>query len=212
MRTRERRRTLRLFGGRGWSWTLFAALFCTLSCLCHATVNALVGQQPCTSAEDCPSHATCVKPAEDVAGECHCDEGYTNHEGTLDCDYQQKSKKSAFLLTFLLGPWGAGRFYLGYVGIGVAQLLISLFLCCLPCVPFCCLCCNFEDRRLASMLYGCMVCTLVTGTLTIWIWWLVVRLPVLPFIFLCPLLLPSCSGDLQHFCCRSFALLNVSLF
>ncbi len=40
-----------------------------------------------------------------------------------------KSKMAAGLLQIFLGCFGVGRFYLGYTGIGVAQLLVSLFTC-----------------------------------------------------------------------------------
>ena len=40
-----------------------------------------------------------------------------------------KSKLAAGLLQIFLGCFGVGRFYLGYTGIGVAQLLVSLFTC-----------------------------------------------------------------------------------
>lgn len=40
---------------------------------------------------------------------------------------QQKSKLAAGLLQIFLGAFGVGRFYLGYTGIAVAQLLVSIF-------------------------------------------------------------------------------------
>jgi len=45
--------------------------------------------------------------------------GGVNYEG-------QKSRTVAGLLGIFLGTFGAGRFYLGYTGIGVAQLVVSL--------------------------------------------------------------------------------------
>ncbi|MDF2612358.1 MAG: hypothetical protein K0S71_144 [Clostridia bacterium] len=42
---------------------------------------------------------------------------------------EQKSKVVAGLLQIFLGGFGVGRFYLGYTGIGVAQLLVSIFTC-----------------------------------------------------------------------------------
>lgn len=42
---------------------------------------------------------------------------------------EQKSKVAAGLLQIFLGGLGIGRFYLGYTGIGVAQLLVTLFTC-----------------------------------------------------------------------------------
>ena len=47
--------------------------------------------------------------------------------------YQQKSKLVAGLLQILLPGLGIGRFYLGYAGIGVGQILTS-FLCGVGCV------------------------------------------------------------------------------
>lgn len=40
-----------------------------------------------------------------------------------------KSKIAAGLLQLFLGGFGAGRFYLGYTGIGVAQLLVTWLTC-----------------------------------------------------------------------------------
>ncbi|MGF6881164.1 TM2 domain-containing membrane protein YozV [Nocardia sp. GAS34] len=43
--------------------------------------------------------------------------------------YSDKSKLTAGLLELFLGGFGAGRFYLGYNGIAVAQLLVTIFTC-----------------------------------------------------------------------------------
>ena len=40
-----------------------------------------------------------------------------------------KSKMVAGLLGILLGGLGVGRFYTGHTGLGVAQLLVTLFTC-----------------------------------------------------------------------------------
>lgn len=56
---------------------------------------------------------------------------YQQHPNT-PVDYgagQQKSKIVAGLLNIFLGFFGAGRFYLGYTSLGVAQLLVSVFTC-----------------------------------------------------------------------------------
>lgn len=54
-------------------------------------------------------------------------------EGTVvngaSTNVQPKSRVAAGLLQIFLGGFGVGRFYLGYTGIGVAQLLVSVFTC-----------------------------------------------------------------------------------
>lgn len=44
-------------------------------------------------------------------------------------DYQLKSRIAAGLLGIFLGFFGVHRFYLGYTGIGVAQLLLTVATC-----------------------------------------------------------------------------------
>lgn len=57
------------------------------------------------------------------------DADFTNRfESTSDVEVSDKSKIGAGLLQIFLGGFGIGRFYLGYIGIGVAQLLLSF--CC----------------------------------------------------------------------------------
>ena len=40
---------------------------------------------------------------------------------------EQKSKVTAGILGLILGGFGVGRFYLGYTGMAVAQLLVTIF-------------------------------------------------------------------------------------
>lgn len=40
--------------------------------------------------------------------------------------YSDKSKVVAGVLQILLGGFGIGRFYLGYVGIGIAQIIVTV--------------------------------------------------------------------------------------
>jgi len=40
--------------------------------------------------------------------------------------YSDKSKIAAGLLQIFLGGFGIGRFYLGYVGIGIAQIIVTV--------------------------------------------------------------------------------------
>jgi TM2 domain-containing membrane protein YozV len=48
---------------------------------------------------------------------------------TLTADPDAKSKMIAGLLGVFLGGFGVHRFYLGYIGIGVAQLCVTLITC-----------------------------------------------------------------------------------
>ncbi|SVC57223.1 uncharacterized protein METZ01_LOCUS310077 [marine metagenome] len=48
---------------------------------------------------------------------------------TLTADPNAKSKMVAGLLGIFLGGFGVHRFYLGYIGIGVAQICVTLFTC-----------------------------------------------------------------------------------
>ena len=44
-------------------------------------------------------------------------------------DPNAKSKMAAGLLGIFLGAWGVHRFYLGHVGIGIAQIAVTLCTC-----------------------------------------------------------------------------------
>ncbi len=48
---------------------------------------------------------------------------------TLNNYGQQKSKLAAGLFGIFLGAFGVHRFYLGYIGIGLAQLLLTVLSC-----------------------------------------------------------------------------------
>ena len=50
-------------------------------------------------------------------------------QGVPPYGYQRKSKMAAGLLQIFLGGLGIGRFYLGYTGVGVAQLIITICTC-----------------------------------------------------------------------------------
>jgi TM2 domain-containing membrane protein YozV len=43
--------------------------------------------------------------------------------------YSDKSKLVAGLLGIFLGGFGVGRFYTGHTGLGVGQLLVTIFTC-----------------------------------------------------------------------------------
>lgn len=64
-----------------------------------------------------------------VTSSCDCLAPY----GGDDCSIAKQSRMGGFLLSFVFGPLGADRFWLGYTGIGIAKLLLNLFA---P-LPFC---------------------------------------------------------------------------
>eukprot|EP01084_Bolivina_argentea_P317248 550037_1 len=89
------------------------------------------------SDRDCNGHGICVYSSISF---CLCDSGYTTHNppGNTECNYKQKSQMTAFLLSLILGGFGAGRFYVGDYSLGVAKLLVFIMWCCAPCISMCC--------------------------------------------------------------------------
>ena len=59
----------------------------------------------CTTNTDC-NKGQCVSSA------CVCNAGYINFPSNQVCNYEQKSKETAFLLSFFFGYFGADWFYL----------------------------------------------------------------------------------------------------
>lgn len=53
-------------------------------------------------------------------------QGQYNNYAPVD---PRKSRLVAGILQIFIGGFGVGRFYLGYTGIGVAQLLVTIFTC-----------------------------------------------------------------------------------
>lgn len=59
---------------------------------------------------------------------------YTSANGTntfqnTNVNKKQKSKVVAGILGVLVGPFGVHRFYLGYIGIGIVQLILTFLTC-----------------------------------------------------------------------------------
>jgi len=131
------------------------------------------GGHNCTTNATC-HHGTCVKRPNATADEeafCVCDWGYMGET----CNYEQKSLKTAFCLSFLLGNLGADRLYLGYVGSGVTKLLLNLILCILPCCPLCYMCGSQLRQRQIEIGYIITVGSILISAATVWLWWLIVR-------------------------------------
>ena len=57
---------------------------------------------------------------------CVCDDDWAGD----DCSQARKSKRTAFYLSLTLGCFGIGRWYLGYVGVGILQFMLGICWCC----------------------------------------------------------------------------------
>ena len=87
----------------------------------------------CRDTPDC-NNGKCRVEVEIVNGmvqtthsKCECDKGYINDEDGEPCVVEQKDKLAAFLLSFILGYFGADWFYLshgaaGYIAAGILKL------------------------------------------------------------------------------------------
>ncbi len=93
---------------------------------------------------------------------CYCDDGYVG----VECDYKQSTQTIAFCLEFFLGPFGAGYFYMGLNGLGIAQLMTTLSPLVLLALTGC-LCNN--QLNCDSSGYACMD---LVWRLTIFVFWL----------------------------------------
>ena len=51
----------------------------------------------------------------------------TDISSTDITEYSHRSRVAAGILGLLLGPFGVHRFYLGYTGIGIIQIIVSIF-------------------------------------------------------------------------------------
>merc|ERR1711994_1032103 len=111
------------------------------------SVMADEGEFPCISKGQglCGKHGECEFSQYNAtvisSGFCECEEGYI-HWGKEPCAYEQKSKLTAFLLSFFLGYLGADWFYLsqgqaGYIVAGIIKLFFPVITCC------CAACCGF---------------------------------------------------------------------
>lgn len=79
---------------------------------------------PCTqvgqTTAECNYNGFCTE-----SGHCRCNDGYTTHRSSTECNYRQKSRYTAFLLQFFIGGMtGAGEFYLGNIGLASGQLAL----------------------------------------------------------------------------------------
>jgi len=77
----------------------------------------------------CPSCGKVIKKLAELCVHCGVRPAIfaTSGEETLDTtEYSPKSRIAAGILGILLGAFGVHRFYLGYVGIGIIQIIATL--------------------------------------------------------------------------------------
>lgn len=72
----------------------------------------------------CKNCGTELNENQSYCSSCGCK---VNNSLDSTCVVGNKSKLAAGLLQIFLGGFGVGRFYLGYTGIGIAQLLLTFF-------------------------------------------------------------------------------------
>ena len=105
---------------------------------------------------------------------CVCDQGYASLNADY-CKYQQKKKLVAFVLSFLLGTFGADWFYLAagsttYIIVGVVKLLTGIIGIGLPCVMSCAGCLRSDGSKIC--LFVVIVIVIILSTTCNVVWWL----------------------------------------
>src|SRR5271163_3371907 len=81
---------------------------------------------------------TCNNGILSIDNQCICNYGYTTSDINDSCGYKQYSQAGAFILHVAFGYVGAGWFYIGRVGLGLASILPIVIGCCiLPCLCSC---------------------------------------------------------------------------
>jgi hypothetical protein len=125
--------------------------------VCPGRFDNLKNYLPCNRLGQC----------NEVTGECECFQQYRG----VDCSYTLKSRRTAFLLSFLIGTWGAGRLYLGWIGMGILQLVGFGALLSLPCFPLCCMCVT-TDRAKLRRLHRVVLALCAVGMVSIVAWWI----------------------------------------
>ena len=72
----------------------------------------------------------CGKEVGENAYVCvNCGARVNGYQNPANANPDAKSKLVAGILQILLGSFGVGRFYLGYVGIGIAQIAVTWLTC-----------------------------------------------------------------------------------
>lgn len=180
-------------------WALAAVVVVHVAAATGGEAESLLGGDGgggrCNSTAECNDHGHCVASTaaglqqdlllnSNATGVCHCNSRYAGKW----CEHKRKNKLEAFLLSILIGSTGADRFYLGFIGLGVAKLLLNVLACVPACIGSCLgTCCGFARRRteyvgigddygegltcssLFSIGGSCLTCCMSLGSLA---WWL----------------------------------------
>mmetsp|Transcript_62473 Transcript_62473/g.99311 ORF Transcript_62473/g.99311 Transcript_62473/m.99311 type:complete len:191 (+) Transcript_62473:105-677(+) len=113
--------------------------------ICISCLFAISSAQ-CRPEIECSARGVCVDSGNNDTWSCICDEGWTTHpvpnSTTIDavyCNYERKQQLVAFLLSFFVGLFAAGRFYIGQyltagLKIGLNIGLGCFGMCCISCV------------------------------------------------------------------------------
>lgn len=107
---------------------LFSYSFCqNLTTTVESTTSVFQNTTICNPNDprSCNRVGTCSDILNPNNFECICDPDYLG----VECEIAKKKQLVAFLLSFFLGTFGAGRFYLGYIMIGIFKIILG-FACC----------------------------------------------------------------------------------
>lgn len=147
------------------------ALFLVIAFIaCNLTLAADSNstEPQCATDVDC-NHGKCVN-----ATVCVCERGYVTHKGN-NCNYQQKPKLVAFILSIILGSTGADWFYLAngsvfYIVLGSIKLATGVLGLLLPCILGIVGCLRADDAK--KPLYALIIVTIALLSLANAAWWL----------------------------------------
>merc|ERR1719150_2573026 len=150
--------------------------------VCIVSSQNVTTPTTCDDVDNCDARGVCTTD-DDGDFYCICDDGYATYpevdENDADrvyCNYEQKKQLTAFLLSWFLGAWGGGQWYLGLTGLAVGKLCAALGVCCI--IP-CCIACvagggaAAGSDGLTAVGGGIGSCLMCCATLGIFAWWLV---------------------------------------
>ena len=125
--------------------------------------------QNCTDvgyiSSQCSYHGICLSD-----GNCDCDKGYITHNSDIACNYEQKSKYIAFLLSFFLGMvGGGGEWYLNNTELALGQLLFFWVVPIGACIIGCCLSILARDESAGKCVSAAISACWGFGII---IWWI----------------------------------------